>query len=303
MNRTFYFIIQMVNGTLEQNLIVAMRKDRLYLFTFLAITLLFLIISSISIGYFVDTAANKVLETQLEFSRREAKQVASLVGFQLKHGISKDTTIVNTQVSIENSNLEAGFVSVFDWSGSIVCHPDITKIGQPISTKDSFINSLTDQLTTKEFYELLQDQLVVSDEETSNETYNSSEVVYLHPVPNSDWIVAAHANTQKIATQIGAIRKQFLNILIVMGLVFILSTVVIVRLIGSNYEKKLEAKNQKLSDEVINLAKLNSAVDSYQQKVMEKPELVAEKSNEEQDHSTKKRILTYVRHELVPIAI
>ena len=102
-----------------------MRKDRLYLFTFLSLAIIFLVISSIANSYFVEEAVEEVLSTQLEFSKREAKQMAILIGSQLENGISSDTTISNVQESIENSNLDAGFISVFDWSGKVVCHPDI----------------------------------------------------------------------------------------------------------------------------------------------------------------------------------
>jgi DNA-binding LytR/AlgR family response regulator len=48
------------------------------------------------------------------------------------------------------------------------------------------------------------------------------------------------------------------------------------------------------------MSKLNADLVSYQEKVTEKPE---EKSNENISDKEKQRILTYVRNELVPIAI
>lgn len=274
-----------------------MRKDRLYLLTFLSITLIFLLISSVSIRYFVNAAAEKVLETQLEFSQREARQAAILIGSQLENGISKERTISNIQRSLENSNLESGFVSLFDWSGKIICHPDITQLGQQISSEGSVISSLSDELTSQDLYRLLQNVEERDGQENSGEKKTKSEVVYLYPVENSDWIVAAHANTQKVSQQIKVLRNNFQNILLIMGLVFIISSVVIVRLIGSNYEKKLEVKNEKLSDEVINLSKLNSALDFYQQKVIEQPI-----EEDDSENLSKKRILTYIRHELLPVS-
>ena len=259
-----------------------MRKDLLYLLTFLSVSIIFLIISSVAIRYFVNVAADSVLETQLEFSKREARQVALLVGTQLEHGISKEVAITNIQQSIENSNLDAGFVSVFDWSGKIICHPDVTQLGQKISQKESFVSSVSDDLTSKDLYSLLQDTKLAND--VSNNT--SSEIIYLHPVKNSDWIVGAHTNTQKVSQQIDTLKSNFQNILLIMGFLFILSSVLIVRLIGSTYEKKLEVKNQKLSDEIISLAKLNSAVDTYQQKVTERPI----EEEEDAENITKKRI-------------
>lgn len=279
-----------------------MRKDRLYLLTFLSITVIFLLISSVAIRYFVKVAADRVLETQLEFSKREARQVALLIGNQLENGIPKEKTISSTQKSIENSNLEAGFVSMFDWSGKIVCHPDVKQLGQQISTEESLISSVSDDLTSNDLFDLLQNQEDATDSLNLNENEPKSEVVYLHPVKNSDLIVAAHANTNRVSQQIKSLRNNFQNILLIMGFVFILSSVITVRLIGSTYEKKLEVKNQKLSDEVVNLTKLNRAVDAYQQKVIVDKPLKDDVSDSDLENVTRKRILTYMRHELLSIS-
>lgn len=269
-----------------------MRKDRLYLLTFLSLSLVFLVISGIAIRYFVNEAAENILDTQLESSKREAKQVAILIGHQLKSGISKEETIKNTQASIENSNLDAGFISVFDWSGKIVCHPDVKLLGQPISSKKSFISSVSDEVTSEDLYKFLQDNDVNLDIKKTN-----SEVIYLHPVANSDWIIGAHTNTEKVSQQIKDLRSNFQIILLVMGLLFILTAVAVVRVIGSTYEKRLELKNEKLSDEIINLSKLNSALDNYQQEVSQLTEI-----EDDTDNNTKKRILTYMRNELLSVS-
>ncbi len=269
-----------------------MRKDRLYLLTFLSLSLVFLVISGIAIRYFVNEAAENILDTQLESSKREAKQVAILIGHQLKSGISKEETIKNIQASIENSNLDAGFISVFDWSGKIVCHPDVKLLGQPISSKKSFISSVSDEVTSEDLYKLLQDSDVNLDIKKNN-----SEVIYLHPVANSDWIIGAHTNTEKVSQQIKDLRSNFQIILLVMGLLFTLTAVAVVRVIGSTYEKRLELKNEKLSDEIINLSKLNSALDNYQQEVSQLTE-----TEDDTDNNTKKRILTYMRNELLSVS-
>lgn len=281
-----------------QVLIKNMRKDRLYLLTFLSLSIIFLVISSVAIRYFVNAAADEVLETQLEFSKREARQIALLIGNQLEDGVSMEKAKSSTQQSIENSNLDAGFVSVFDWSGKIICHPDIKQLGQNISSRKSFVTSVSDDLTSEDFYNLLKKNEEINDTLALSDTKSKSEVVYLYPVKNSDWIVGAHANTQIVSQQINTLRKNFQNILLVMGILFILSSVLIVRLIGSRYEKNLEIKNEKLSDEIINLSKLNRAVDTYQQKVIDKP--LNNISDEES--MAKKRILTYIRHELLSVS-
>ncbi|PCJ95026.1 MAG: transcriptional regulator [Flavobacteriaceae bacterium] len=276
-----------------------MRKDRLYFFTFLSISVIFIVIASIAIQFFVKASANQLLETQLESSKREAKEIAFLMGFQLENGIPKETVIHNVQRSIESTNLNTGFVSVFDWSGREVCHPDIKRVGQLVSPNQSFVSSVTDDLNSNDFYILLKNKEEAGGVRNFENSEQESEVIYLYPVANSDWIIAAHANTNKILEQIDALKNKFYNILLIMGFIIILASVITVRLIGSAYEKRLELKNQKLEDEVINLSKLNAAVGDYQQKVSEN---LPEQPKDKQKEKNKKRILTYVRNELLPIA-
>ena len=282
-----------------------MRKDRLYFFTFLAITVIFVLIAGISTRSFIKVSANNLLNTQLESSKREAREIASLVGFQLASGIPKDSVIDNVLRSIENTNLENGFICMFDWSGKEICHPDITKVGQQINPNQSSVTSVDGEMTSEDFYELLTNKRSFGGVRDFKEEDRDSEIIYLYPVRNSDWIIAAHANVKKISTQIDDIRNKFYTIFIIMGAALILCSVIMVRIIGSAYEKKLEAKNQKLEDqnqrlgdEVVNLAKLNKDLDNYQQKVMD-TKLSVPKTDFEKN---KKRILTYVRNELRPIS-
>lgn len=284
-----------------------MRKDKLYFFTFLAISIIFTIIATIAARYFVEESATHLLNTQLESSKREAKQMASIIGYELANGLSKEKVIQNIQNSIELSNLEAGFISVLDWSSIQICHPDKKKIGLIITSGQSFVSSVNGEITSEDFYNLLktkETQGEILDFESGEQT---SEVIYLYPVVDSDWIVGAHANLSKISNQIKILRNRFYIIFVIMGFVIILLSVITVRIIGSLYEKDLEEENQKLESEVINLAKLNTALGEYQQKVIsEKPKLneIIEDSNSKKatTDTGKKRILTYLRNELLTIS-
>lgn len=286
-----------------------MKKDKLYFFTFLAISIIFTIIATIAARYFVEESAIHLLSTQLESSRREAKQMASIIGYELANDLSKEKVIQNIQKSIELSNLEAGFISVLDWSSIQICHPDKKKIGLVITSGQSFVSSVNGEITSEDFYNLLKTKEgkgEILDFESGEQT---SEVIYLYPIVDSDWIVGAHANLSKISNQIKILRNRFYIIFVIMGFVIILLSVITVRVIGSFYEKNLEEENQKLETEVINLAKLNTALGEYQQKVIsEKPKL-KEVTREDSDSKKvttdtgKKRILTYLRNELLPIPI
>ncbi|MDB2606223.1 LytTR family transcriptional regulator [Zobellia sp.] len=270
-----------------------MRKDKLYFLTFLSITVLYVAIASVALHYLIKASTHELLQTHLEFSKKEAKTFATFVSHQLANGVEKDSVISHIQTSLKGTDFEMGFLSMYDWSGRVVCHPDIKNVGQPASTSKSFVSSVTDDLSADSFSDLLKAR-----QEELGDLDHNSEVIYLYPVQNSDWIVAAHANINHISSQLSGVRKRFYTIFLVMGLVVILSYVIIVRLLGSAYEKRLELQNQKLEDEVINLSKLNRAVGDYQQMVIEK--MPASETN---DNGVKKRILTYVRNELLPIPI
>ncbi|WP_430965829.1 LytR/AlgR family response regulator transcription factor [Spongiimicrobium sp. 2-473A-2-J] len=276
-----------------------MRKDKLYFFTFLAISTIFIIIAGIAIRYFIQVSANQMLETQMESSKREAKEVASLIAYQLASGLPKDSIINSVQQTIENTNVETGSISMFDWSGTEICNPDIKKVGQQVSPNESFVSRVKDDISSNDFYDLLMSKRQVGGIRDFGSGERESEIIYLYPVDNSDWIIAAHANITKISSQIDSLRNKFYIIFTIMGFFIILSSVITVRLIGSAYEKRLELKNQKLENEVINLAKLNSALDEYQQKVIEEKPQARIAPN--QVEKGKKRILTYLRNELLPI--
>lgn len=278
-----------------------MRKDRMYLLSFLAVALIFLIVSSVAIEYFVKHSADRLLHTQLESSKREAKEFATFIGEQVKDGAAKDLAITALQKSISNANLDMGFISMFDWSGRIVCHPDIKTVGQLITPQESFVSSVSDDLTPEDFYTLINQKKEGGGIRDFEDGAQDSEVVYLYPVSGTDWMIAAHANITKVSNEIDSLRSRFYIILGIMGLVMILTSVIVMRLIGSSYEKRLEAKNQKLSDEVINLAKLNKAVGEYQQKVSKETE-VSQEEHEDEGGNKRRRILTYIRNELKPVS-
>ncbi len=273
-----------------------MRKDRLYFLTFISISVIFLIIASLGVKYFIKVSANQLIELQLESSKREANEIAKLINYQLVGGINRQKVIENVQNTIENTHNEASFIGVFDWSGKEVCNPDITKVGQKVNSNQSLLNSLKEENSSDKFYELLMN---LKKEKENNNTVES-EIVYISPVEGSDLIVAAHVNLNEISTQTKKLKTSFYTIFALMGGLIILSSFFAVRILGSYYEKQLELKNTTLESELISLSKLNTDLVAYQQKVVENTD---NEQSEPTSDSGKKRILTYIRNELIPIAI
>ncbi len=273
-----------------------MRKDRLYFLTFISITVIYAIIASIALHYLTKSGTLTLLETYLEFSKNEAKSFATLVGQKTQMGIAKDSIVQSVQQSLEETDTDIGYLSILDWSGKIICHPDIKIVGQQAGGSKSFVSSVADELTVESFYGQLSQRLKENRDSANPALVKESEVIHLYPVGGSDWIVAAHIGIDNISQRLQEMRNRFYTIFLLMGLFVVLSYVVVVRLIGSNYEKQLEAKNKQLEDEVINLSKLNRAVGDYQQRVSVKSK------GDKEDTTIKRRILTYIRNELLPVA-
>lgn len=267
-----------------------MKKDRLYFLTFLSIAATFFLVAFFASKYFVKVSANQLIEAQVESGKREANEIASFINFQLKSGIEKDVTISHIQKTITNSQTDNWFISVFNWSGKVVCHPDITKVNQPVNSNKVLLSSLKEKNNSDDLYYLL---------EKSRSDRNLTEVIHISPIKSSDLIVATNINMLKISNQMNTLKKNFYLIFLFMGILVIVLTFIAVRIIGSRYEKQLELKNSTLTSEVVNLSKLNTDLVTYKEKVTVSNDNLIEGQNEK----GKKRILTYVRNELRPTAI
>ncbi|WP_435415684.1 LytR/AlgR family response regulator transcription factor [Polaribacter aestuariivivens] len=276
-----------------------MKKDRLYFLTLLSIALIFLLVAMFASQYFIKVSANQLIEVQVESSKREANEIARFVEFQLANGISKNEVIENIQQTIESTNTDSWFVSVFNWSGKEVANPNKTKVNQLITSNEKLLSSLKEKNNSDDLYDLLVTNNLL------NKNNTTSEIIHISPIKNSDLIVAANVNTKSISAQMNALKNNFYLIFLIMGILVIVLSFLAVRFIGSAYEKQLELKNSNLASEVINLSKLNTDLVSYREKVTDLKEetIIEEAETEETSEKSKQRILTYIRNELVPIPI
>ncbi|UGU15671.1 LytTR family transcriptional regulator [Sinomicrobium kalidii] len=281
-----------------------MKKDHVYFFTFLGLAIVTFAVGYFSMNYLLEISTNHFLRTQIESSKREASEVSSLVQFQLENGLSKDEVVNNLQKSIENTSMESGFVCMFNWSGVEICHPDPEKIGQLILPEESFVQpAVYTEPNLYDLYTLLKQKKESGGIREFSDKGKDSEIIYLYPVKNTDWIIAAHANIDHIKKRMQQLKNNFILAFAVSGILIVLMSLFMVRLIGGRYEKKLEVKNEGLSRDIVTLSKLNHDLTLYKQKVEEK-----EKNADEDDPDgnrensfAKKRILTYVKDEIVSI--
>ena len=268
-----------------------MRKDKLYFLTFLSVTLIYILVAGIALQFLIRVSTLELLDTELASAKMQARTFADLVGAQFEGGLAKERVVENVQGSMGNVDQRLVFLSVMDWSGRLVAHPHIQQVGQKTEAGNSFVSSVAEDLSSSELYALLQKGREANAGPEAEE--HASEVVFMYPIRQSDWIVASHINLKILRLRLEGLQNRFYLILSVVGLIIIPAFVITTRYIGSLYEKRLEQQRQKLEDEVISLSRLNTAVGDYQQKV----------SGKSSDSVIKKRILTQRRNELLSVPI
>ncbi len=282
-----------------------MGKDKLYFFTFISISIIYLIVSSFGINYSTKISVNLVVESLLESSKREVKEISKLMQLQAENDIKKKILISNLQEAIEDAETGITFTTVFDWSGKIVCHPQVSKINEEINASQTLSKIVEDGGNINAVYDLIME--FKKDRKTSIDIQHS-EILYKSPVKNSDLIIASNINLNKLLVRVNKLKVRLYSIFIFMGAIIILISFFMIRFISSFYEKKLEEKNSGLESDIVNLTKLNLGVLAYQQKVINEEKQTSEKRPSSQENNTpeeitqnsKTRILTYIRNELIP---
>lgn len=279
-----------------------MRKDQSYLLTLAGLTLTVLVISIFTVNHLFSESKDRILLSQLEVSKREAREVARLLEQQLASGVSHARVTLNLQRSIENTDTQSGFLCMYDTNGIELCHPNPKRIGQPVDS-GSVVEGMNDP-SLRSFYELLSEGQATGGMRSIGPNQSGSEIIYMHPVRGTGWMVAAHANIVALNQQMSELRDQFLLTHGLAGALIVLLSFVTVRWVGHRYERGLESEKAQLVDDVKGLSKLNADLLSYQRKLEQAPvpaPIVVDAAPEE-EKVKKDRILTYWRDQLVPVA-
>ncbi|CAA0177011.1 Two-component system response regulatory protein, LytTR family [Tenacibaculum maritimum] len=277
-------------GTYQKTFMsILLKKDTVYFLSFISISFIVFIVSYFSINRLISVSTKEFLKIQIESSKREAEEMAKLVQSQITSGVPKKQVIQNLQSSIEDVNVDLGFICMFDWSGKEICHPDPNMIGKSLATDQSFISSVDDDVNSEDLYNFLKTRKETGGIVSFADKERPCEVIYLYPVSNTDWIIAAHANLKEIKNNLKDLKISFILVHALGGIIIVLFSFFITRFIGGNYERQLEKNNKKLTGEILNMSKLNSDLASHKQKV--------------EVQGKKNRILTYIKNELKPIEV
>ncbi|WP_298420711.1 LytTR family DNA-binding domain-containing protein [uncultured Kordia sp.] len=278
-----------------------MKNSRIYLYTTLGFVLVYiLIIVLLVMPLTVKFKSTTVLQNNINLATQEIHQMSIVTGDALANNIDKKIIINSIKKATSGSDNESIYLSVFDWSGKFVSYPDVTKIGEKNQQKSNTISNMKSVVTGKELYDLVQNR--------NPDAKETSEVIAMRPIANSDLIIAAHLNIKNIQLQISTFKEQLKTIFLILGLILLVLVLVITRILSLYYERIIDSKTAKLEDGVLNLSKLNNSLEIYQKSVASLQNNTPEKREEESievnsKEIPKQRLLTFIRNELMPIAI
>ncbi len=278
-----------------------MTKYKFYTYTTIGLSILFVMITMFVSFHFLRISTIANLDIEIEAVTRLTSQIASMAGNSLEKNNSKQDIISSIQEAIENTTEQNSFISVYNWSGKIVAYPNITKVGTKAKS-NALITNLKTTLTGEELYTILLSR------ESSDE-----EIIYQQPIPSSDWIIAGHINTKSVTKRRDTFRNQIYISFLIITLLVALFVFGVIRMINDYFEKQISIKTQKYEDSFLNIEKLNSSLENYQKNLLEIQMTSTNKSNDTEEivqeedvigtvkETAKKRLLTYVRNELLSI--
>lgn len=274
-----------------------MKNLKISLFTSLIFSTLYFFVSVISIPLLVKQFSVSLLDSTFKNLDRQSSILNLL--YESTGDKNKFNTIA--QNAISDSESENAFLSIINWTGNLVCFPNVTKIGERLDYDKTvdFGDSISGEVIYDSFFNYFN---------TLKNTDNY-EIINLRPIKGSDLILVYHLNMSEISKTIIQVKTQAYSVFIILGLLLLILLLTIVRIVNNQSEKILDQKIINLEYNTQNLAKLNQSITNYQERLIKKeqestvsPKLVPSEEIISEDIS-KQRILTYVRNELVTTLI
>lgn len=273
--------------------------------TLIGLVIIVTLIGSITAHFLLQLSLDKLMEHQLEASKREAKEISNLLSLRIRDGVEKEKIAEGLQQTIEHTGINGNFICLFNNKGIQICHPDPAKIGQVIKHENSIVKNLNQESDQKTFLSILQSGKETGGLREFGDQKIQSEIIYTYPVQEADWIVAAHSNITFHNNEMRQLKTNIILLFIAASTVLIIVSFIVVRVINNKYEREIEHKNEALISELSELSKMNNNLMEQKKELEEKqlndyPPIIKIDENET---ITKHRILVTWRDQLIPVSI
>lgn len=281
-----------------------MGKDRLYFLTFISILIVFLVIGVIGVNLAVKISVNLLAEGEYESSKEEVQKIAYMLSNDFKDYNDTEALVDNFQNVLYDIESGMSYLTILDKENKIICHPETDKLNKEASISNRLEESINLSLTLNGVQSVIENYK----KRNTKSEIGELEVLYQKRIKNTAFKVASVIRLDKFSLKVVKLKRRLHSIFIFMGAFITVLSFFTVRYIGSIYEKKIEAKNLDLENDIFNMAKLNFGVFMQQQKAANqdhKDQLNQTISDPQNDltENYKNRLLTYKGNELVPTFI
>lgn len=207
------------------------------------------IIFYLSFNFTFTSVTNNLLQQQVETSKNQANLISNILEIRLKNGVSKNDVLSELQKSIEDFSTENSFVCMFDNTGKEICHPNKERIGQTLSENNSIIKLGSNFEIENNFK-----NAIINEKSTGGirKMESHTEIVYLSPVKDSEWIIASHSNIDRHKNIINDLKERLLFTFTTIWLVSSLIIFFFLNFINRKNLKEISDNNKITSENYFN---------------------------------------------------
>ncbi|OQP64507.1 hypothetical protein A4R26_15750 [Niastella populi] len=273
-----------------------MKKTKLYILTFAAISLVTILAGLGALRYYYSNARETLWAHKTQSGQREIRELGILLEQQLRAGIPSADAIEHLQQSILNTDVQSEFVCMYNTDGIELCHPDPALVGTKIVAGNS---RFTDSASSKNFDEILRNGKQASGIRTfPGSVSRSSEIVSVFPVKGTNWMLASHANLAVLQLQMDYLYQKFMFGTLLLVVVISGSCFWLIRLIYRKYERDMNLQIAGLNEEINELSMFNRSLELKQQNAVADTNKTIPSGE-----TTRRRIITYQKDEINTIDV
>lgn len=294
---------------LKYIVISPLKKGTLFYIFFLAV------ICSIAVVILARNETTAVLNNELQQLEITNSKIAALIGGIYDENLSSNKIQQILQNALKEDPSKHTFLSVFNWSGKVIAHPDPIKLGNVADYYDATVLKENDIVSVERIYDQLKDSDV-------------DIVVSINSINKTDWIIASHVDTDSFKDLEKKLLFDYGIAFLIIFLLLSLLLIVVLRYLKNNLEQQIEEKQSLLADSMTSIELLNKNLEFQQANILKEIDKVKNEvkvsnrkiSNVSENTATDKidknleqvethtdgyktRILTYVRNELVSLAV
>ena len=172
----------------------------------------------------------------------------------MEEGISINEVKTELQALLTGADAERGFSCVVERDNTeFICHPMAAAIGMSIATKNAEFLPLQmpDAGGAKPWEEVMTagvfgaGSLLYSD--------GGSEIVYMASVPETNWTVTTHENTDRVRAELESLRKALVTGSLLVGFLLAFPSSFAARAVSRRHEKRIEAEQARSEKLLLNI--------------------------------------------------